>query len=363
MDRMRIEELQRAARMVAASFAMAMAIGIGAAHAFAQTDAGAPPAAPAPQGPNLAPAPAVTDPFPKPDPKYFTATSPTVDTVDGFLRAIWGYDPTRIWRVEAIQATASAGVSKVTVFVSDKSPGAKVQPMSFFALPDGKHAIADMNTVIPFGAKPFAETSAMLKARANGAAHGPESKELLLVEFADLQCPHCKEVQGTMEQVVKDFPKARVVFQLFPLVEIHSSAFKAAAYGVCVQKQSNDAFFVYADAVFDTQAALSPATEDIVLKAAVTKAGLDPAAIAACSATQATKDVVNGDIKLAEDAGVDQTPMLAINGHLLPLSQVPYEQLKQIIQFQATQDGVDSGATAETLTPKPEEPKLQTLAK
>jgi protein-disulfide isomerase len=345
--------------------ALTISIGFGAASAFAQGGAAATPAA---QTPNLTPPAAPEsftppDPFPKPNPKYFTTSSPTAATVDNFLKSIWGYDANRIWRVEAIQSTAAAGVSKVTVFVSDKSPNAKVQSMAFFVLPDGKHAIADMSTVIPFGAKPFAETGAILKARANGAARGAASKDLLLVEFADLQCPHCKEAQETMDQIVRDFPKARVVFQLFPLTEIHASAFKAAAYGVCVQKQSEAAFFPYAKAVFDTQDALSPATEDTVLKAAVTAAGQDPTAIAACAETQATKDIVNGDIKLAEDIGVDQTPMLAVNGHLLPMSSIPYESLKQIIQYQAVSDGVDSGASAETLAPKPEQPKLQTLPK
>jgi protein-disulfide isomerase len=332
--------------------------------ALAQAPAAQPPATPSPQMPNLAidpPAAPPADPFPPANPKFFTAATPTADTVDSFLRAIWGYDPNRIWRVEAIQTTPAPGVSKVTIFVSEKSPGAKVQSSSFFVTPDGKHAIPDPATVVDFGAKPFAEKRAMLQSRATGAVRGAATKDFMLVEFADLQCPHCKEVQTTMDQIVHDFPKARVVFQLFPLVDIHSSAFKAAAYGVCVQKQSNDAFFSYAAAVFDTQDALSPTTEDTVLKAAVTKAGLDPAAIAACAETPATKDIVNADIKLADDAGVDQTPMLAVNGHLLPMAQVPYETLKQIIQFQATQDGVNSGATAETLAPKPVQPTLQNL--
>jgi hypothetical protein len=42
------------------------------------------------------------DPFPAANPKYFTAASPTVDTVNAFLKALWGYDSNRIWRVEAI---------------------------------------------------------------------------------------------------------------------------------------------------------------------------------------------------------------------------------------------------------------------
>jgi protein-disulfide isomerase len=166
-----------------------------------------------------------------------------------------------------------------------------------------------------------------------------------------------------MDQIVKDFPNAHVVFQLFPLIEIHPSAFKAAAYGVCAQKQGNDAFFKYAAGVFDTQEGLTPATEDTLLKAAAMRAGLDGAAIAACASTQATKDIVNADIKLAQDAGIDQTPLLVANGRVLPLTSVSYDDLKKLIQYQADLDGVKSGATAETLAPKPPQPTLQTLPK
>jgi protein-disulfide isomerase len=284
------------------------------------------------------------DPFPQANPKYFTAQSPSVATVDAFLKTLWGYDSNRIWRVEAIQRTMAPNVSKVVVFVSDKTPGAKVQPTAFFVTADGKHAVAG-DTVIPFGATPFADLRKELMTRADGAARGATGKDLLLVEFADLQCPHCKDAQATMDNIVKDFPNARVVFQSFPIVDLHPYAFKAAAYGYCIQKQKNDAFFVYAAAVFDTQDALTPETGDGTLKAAVTKAGLDPAAVDACAATQATQDQVKASIKLAEDVGVEQTPMLAVNGHLLPLTGVPYETLKNIVSYQAMLDGVSTGAT------------------
>jgi protein-disulfide isomerase len=271
-----------------------------------------------------------------------------VDTVNGFLKALWGYDPTRIWRVEAIQATAAPGVSKVVVFVSDKSPNAKVQTTVFHVTPDGKHAIADGTGVIPFGLTPFADSRKTLQERADGASRGSSSKDFMLVEFADLQCPHCKEAQSTMDQLAKDFPNARIVYQSFPIVDIHPLAFKAAAYGYCVEKQKNDAFFPYAAAVYDAQAALTPETGDETLKNAVTKAGLDPAAIDACAATQATKDAVNDSIKLAQDVGIDQTPMLAVNGHVLPLTQVPYETLKTVVAYQATLDGVNSGTAPDS---------------
>jgi protein-disulfide isomerase len=284
------------------------------------------------------------DPFPPVNLKYFTAASPTVDTVNAFLKSLWGYDSNRIWRVEAIQVTPAPNVSKVVVFVSDKAPNSKVQPTAFFVTPDGKHAVAG-DVVVPFGATPFADLRKTLQARADGATRGATGKDLMLVEFSDLQCPHCKDAQGTMDQLVKDFPNARVVYQSFPLVDLHPYAFKAAAYGYCIQKQKNDAFFIYSAAVFDAQAALTPETGDETLKNAVTKAGLDPAAVDACAATPAIKDQVNASIKLAQDVGVEQTPMLAVNGHLLPLAGIPYETLKNIISYQAMLDGVSTGAT------------------
>lgn len=303
----------------------------------AQPQAGAVPAA-APQMSGLQ-ASGTRDPFPPVNPKFFTATSPTAETVDGFLRALWGYDPSRRWRVGAIQATQAPGVSKVTVFVADRSADAKVQTSSFFVTPDGQHAIAGDGIVV-FGARPFEATRKVLQERADGPYRGSASKTLELVEFSDLQCPHCKDAQGTMDQLVKDFPNARVVYQTFPLSEIHPLAFKSAAYGVCVAKQKPDAFFPYIQAVFDTQGGLTAEDGDQTLKRAVVKAGGDAAAVDACSATQATKDAVTASVKLGTDVGVDQTPLLAVNGHLLPLTQIPYETLKQMVAFQAAQDGV-----------------------
>jgi protein-disulfide isomerase len=318
------------------------------------TGAAATPRAPAAQAPaaplqlqNLDPT-TRADPFPAVNPKFFTASSPTVDTVNSFLKTLWGYDANRIWRVEAIQATSAPNVTKVVVFVSDKAPNSKVQPVPFFVMPDGKHAVAG-DAVVPFGATPFADMRKMLQEHADGAFRGAASKDLMLVEFADLQCPHCKEAQTTMDQLSKDFPNARVVFQSFPLADLHPFAFKGAAYGYCVQKQKNDAFFTYAAAVFDAQEALTPETGDATLKSAVTKAGLDPATVDACAATQATKDAVNASLKLGEAVGVDQTPMLSVNGHMLPLTQVPYETLKKIVAYQASLDGVGSGANGPTV--------------
>jgi protein-disulfide isomerase len=283
------------------------------------------------------PAPAPT--FPPVNLKNFTAASPSREDVDSFLKAMWGYDSNRIWSVAAVEATPAPGVAKVVVFLKDKSQPEKGSTAVFFTTPDGKHAIAE--GVIAFGAKPFADTKQTLLEKADGAARGATGKDLLIVEFADLQCPHCKEFQATVDHIVQDFPQARVVFESYPITELHPWALRAAEEGECVRKAKGDtAFFTYAQAVYDTQDALTPESGAAALKAAETKAGADPEKVATCAALPATRAAVDAQKKLGMDIGVDQTPMLVVNGRIIPASQVPYELLKRMIVYQGTQDGL-----------------------
>jgi protein-disulfide isomerase len=310
------------------------------------------PAAPAAPGTPV-PAPDA-NPFPAADPRDFTADAPTKQTVDDFLKASWGFDPNRMWQIQAIEKTPVAGVSRIVVLVSEKNtPKAQVQPLVFFALPDGKHVIAD--AVLPFGSHPFEENRKLLAARADGPSQGAASKDLELIEFSDFQCPHCKDAQSTIAKLVADYPSAHFVFQSFPLIRIHSEAFKAASYGVCVAKLSgNDGFFKFADAVFATQDQLTPEASDQTLKAAATKAGADPEKVAACAVTDATKASVNASLNLGDEIGVAATPTLYVNGRGLPLGQIPYETLRQIIDYEAQLDGI-------TLPPRPPAPAAPSL--
>ena len=160
-------------------------------------------------------------------------------------------------------------------------------PVQFFVLPDGKHIFAG-DDIMPFGEHPFADDRAVLQQRADGPYRGSASKDLEMVEFADFQCPHCKEAQANMDKLAVDFPKARIVFQNFPLPQ-HPASANAAAYGACVTKLGGStAFFTFASAVFDGQDGLATADgATLTLNSAVTKAGLDPAKVAACAKSPA----------------------------------------------------------------------------
>jgi protein-disulfide isomerase len=288
------------------------------------------PASPAPGGPPV---------FPKPDPANFTATSPTKETVDTFLRTSWGYDDSRVWQVQGILKTPVDGISKVIIYVGDKTGKQKPSGIQFFALPDGKHIIAG-DDVLPFGEHPYAEYKAAVQAKADGPYRGSASKDFEIVEFADFQCPHCKEAQANMDKLATDYPNAHIVFENYPLPQ-HPAAAGAANYGVCVAKQGNSAaFFTFASAVFEAQDGLASTDgATLTLNSAVTKAGLDPAKIAACAKEPSTAAVVDASVKLAKDVSVSQTPTLIVNGRQVP-ANAPYETIKQIIDYQMKLDGL-----------------------
>lgn len=294
---------------------------------------------PAPAAEPSAPAPTAPPVFPAPDPANFTASFPTKETVNTFLQTSWGYDDNRMWQVEAILKTSVDGISKVIVYVGDKAGKQKPSAIQFFALADGKHIIAG-DEILAFGEHPYAEYREQAQQRADGPYRGAAGKDFEIVEFADFECPHCKEAQANMDKLAVEFPKARIVYQNYPLPQ-HKQAAGAAAYGVCVAKQGGStAFFTFAAAVFDGQDGL--ATSDgatLTLNSAVTKAGLDPVKIAACAALPATVTEVDASVKLAKDLNINQTPSLIVNGRQVP-ANAPYETIKQIIQFQQKLDGL-----------------------
>ncbi|MBV8630232.1 MAG: thioredoxin domain-containing protein [Silvibacterium sp.] len=282
--------------------------------------------------------------FPPVDPKNFSTSAPSRETVEAFLRVSWGYDTDRVWQVQAIQKTPAPGISKVTALVAQKSdPQQQVATLVFYVTPDEKHLISNSD-VLPFGAMPYADTRRILTERADGHTRGPADKKFELVEFADLQCPHCKAVQPTIERLIGDFPQAHFVFENLPLTAIHTEAYKAATYATCVAQQAgNDAFFKFIDAVFAAQEGLTPETSDATLADVVTKIGLDPAKVGSCSYTSAAKAPVDASIKLAEDLEITETPMLFINGRQIPIGEVangqlPYDTLKKIVAWQFSLD-------------------------
>lgn len=161
-------------------------------------------------------------------------------------------------------------------------------------------------------------------ATAGHASKGPAGAPVEIVEFSDYQCPFCQRANPTVEQVLKTYgDKVHFVYRHFPLPN-HPNARPAAEAAACANAQGQ--FWKYHDRLFATPDRLS----DADLKAHAAALGLDTAKFNSCVDTHATKDIVDLDMKEANEIGVNATPSFFINGRSLDGAQ-PFESFKRVI--------------------------------
>ena len=257
-----------------------------------------------------------------------TAHLPTEATVNDFLKHMFGYDASLTWKVESIKPSKDPAMAEVNVIMSGKQGAER---LTFFVTPDDQYAIS--GNMVPFGADPFAKTRAALERGAHGPAKGPANAAVTLVEFSDLQCPHCKEAQPAVEKLLADAPNARFISEQFPL-QGHNWAFKGASFAVCVAEENNAAYWKFVDSVYNQQQNITESNADQKLAELATAAGVNGKATAACAAQPATRQKVEQNIALGKEVGVTGTPTLFINGRATNLG-VPEPVLKQIVDYAA----------------------------
>jgi protein-disulfide isomerase len=255
---------------------------------------------------------------------------PSEETINAFMQQMVGYNPEVTWRVGEIRPTAVPGLTEVLVVITDPKGS---NSNKFYVTADGKHAVT--GDIIPFGEKPFEQDRVKLEKGVNGPAKGPAKAPVTIVEFSDMQCPHCKQVAPTVEQLLTQETNAHFVFQNFPLPS-HNWAEKAADYVDCVGRASNDAVWKFIAKTFEQQESITEANADEKLKAIATESGANADQIAACAAKPDTKARIQASLALGKSVGVTGTPAIFINGRMLS-GGVPVEVLKQIVDFQSTQ--------------------------
>ena len=189
---------------------------------------------------------------------------PTEDTVNSFLFQMFGYDASISWKILEIRPSEIEGMASVSLLISGPQGST---PNRLLVTSDGKHALS--GDILPFGAKPFEDARVKLEKGVNGISKGPAKAAVLIVEFSDMQCPHCAKAAPGIEQLLAQEPEARFVFQNFPLPS-HSWAEKAADYVDCVGRASNDAAWKFIQKTFEDQANITESNVDEKLKTIAT---------------------------------------------------------------------------------------------
>jgi len=261
-----------------------------------------------------------------------SANLPSEETVNSFLQQTFGYDSTVTWKITAIKPSIAAGLAEVDVVLSNSQGQSGT---TLYVTPDGKHALT--GEILPFGAKPYQPAKEALLKGVNGPSRGPDKAPVTIVEFSDLQCPHCKDAQPIIDKLLTEEPNARFVFQNFPLPS-HNWAAKAANYADCIGRSSKDAFWKFVQGTFDAQSSITEANADEKFTAIADTAGVKGADMAACAAKADTKTRVEQSVALGQSVGVTGTPTVFVNGRRIGnVVGLPPEVLKGLVEFAAKQ--------------------------
>ncbi|MBZ5720024.1 MAG: thioredoxin domain-containing protein [Acidobacteriia bacterium] len=253
---------------------------------------------------------------------------PSEDTVNSFLHDMFAYDPDVSWKVLEIKPSVARGLSEVDVIVTGPQGPRSIK---FYVSADGAHAIS--GEISPFGPHPFAAAQAELRKKMTGPSQGPPSAPVMVVEFSDLQCPHCKQAQPTIDKLMSESKNARLVFQSFP-IPTHDWAQKAAEYADCIGRTNNDAFWKFIHSVYDAQKDITAANADEKLNGLTDAAGAKSADIAVCAAKPETAGRVERSLELGRSLDVTGTPTLFINGRKIDnVGGISYDVLKGLVDF------------------------------
>ncbi|WP_437578039.1 thioredoxin domain-containing protein [Sorangium sp. So ce887] len=140
--------------------------------------------------------------------------------------------------------------------------------------------------------------------------------QVTLQMFADFQCPFCKRVQPTIDEIIAAYPgKVRVVFRHLPL-PFHKLAPLAAEASIEAFRQKGDAgFWALAQRLWEDQSESGLGRAALERHAAAI--GLDVAKLRAALDSGAHRAAVEADRKLAERLHITGAPSFAINDYFL----------------------------------------------
>jgi protein-disulfide isomerase len=169
----------------------------------------------------------------------------------------------------------------------------------------------------------------------NAAVRGSADSPVMLVEYADYECPYCQQVQPAIDKVISEYKgKVALIFKDMPL-SMHANAAKAAEATRCAETQGK--FWEYHDLLF-AQKQLDPAK----LKEYARDLKLDTAAFDKCLDTSARAELVNAQLAEAQALGITGTPTFFINGRAT-FGNLTVEQLRQILDEELALTSHQSG--------------------
>jgi len=178
---------------------------------------------------------------------------------------------------------------------------------------------------------PLAETRSKLHP-GNSPSMGPTDAKITLIEFADFECPSCRQLDRILRDLLPQHPEIRLVYKDFPLTTIHPWAMTASLAGQCAIQQNPSSFWKIHDIIFDAQDVITPSNVWEKMTDFANQLGLNVETFRTCMANPATAHEIDQTTAEGHDLNVTGTPTIFVNGRRIV---GPDESLlKQFIEFE-----------------------------
>ncbi|MES2355653.1 MAG: DsbA family protein [Pseudomonadota bacterium] len=173
------------------------------------------------------------------------------------------------------------------------------------------------------------QSQKILKGRHNDIFKDPDSpsvgdknSDVVIVEFFDYQCGFCKKVVPTLNQILQEDKKVRIIYKEFPILSKES--FLAARMALAANKQGK--YEPFHQALMTMNGEL---TEETIM-ATATSIGLDAAALKTAAYLPEIEAQIKRNGELAVALGVRGTPAFIV-GDTLERGAVGGDALKALI--------------------------------
>jgi len=250
---------------------------------------------------------------------------------EAFVRDLYAWGPDYKLTLGPLTQSAAADFYKVSLQVSFSGQSDKGE---VYVSKDGKTVLR--GDLFSLQADPYEQVREHLNIAGNPTT-GPENAPITLVEFADFECPHCREFSQNFEAIRQKFPQVRLVYKDFPLIDIHPWAETAAIAGRCAYMQSPAAFWKMHDAIFKNQDNINPDDAYDEFNSFAKSQGLDADGFKSCLSSPEAAKAVEANRADGVTIGISSTPTIYVNGR--PVVGGDPGTVEQYIQYELSRQG------------------------
>lgn len=249
--------------------------------------------------------------------------------IEAYLRDLYAWGPEVHLVVGTPVESPIAGLLETTV--SLELSGQK-ESAKFYITRDGRYLLRA--EVTDLSRNQTAETIKALDL-SNAPSTGDPKAAITIVEFADFECPVCKQFHDAVRAILPKYPQARLVFKDFPLENIHPWAKTASIAARCAYQENPKAFWTFYDRIYGDQDVISAENAWSKMTDFAEQAGLNVDTFKTCMSSPEAAAAVDASAENGRKLEVNSTPTVFINGRRMVGAD--QTQLEQFIRYELEQ--------------------------